>query len=284
MIKISFIVCFFLVQFMWIEDKSCHGFIHPQHLAGCSHIHKLTCFAQGHAQFSNSGAKHQTLNKGSNVPKRRFPKPVQPRKLSDKEEKRRIIAHAHRQMLMEEEEEIKLKTRIDYSSEETRVLRREPQSSMLGRLKVGDCLKGQVHRIVQYGAWINIGILQNGFLHLSEMKREVSNHGNHAFITETTETLKPGQSIQVYVKYVDTSLNKLSLTCYQHITPPNVWIKGPKRVSASVYKEADEVWGQVVKITNYGAYIDIGATQTSFLHFKEFPPRQYVGAAKYIYV
>jgi predicted RNA-binding protein with RPS1 domain len=191
-----------------------------------------------------------------------------PLKLSDKEIKHRVLLEAHRQMLQEEEEEYRFKTRGDSSIQwKPRYL----NPRILSSLSAGDCLDGQICRIVNHGAWVNIGLPQDAFLHKSEMS------SNSGFVDDPTDSVRPGQHLKLYVKYVNAALHKISLSCFEPLKVPTCWIKGAERVKVSAFSEDEVALGQIVRITKYGAYVDIGTEHLAFLHFKEFPPREEVG-------
>ncbi|MBE7085188.1 MAG: RNA-binding transcriptional accessory protein [Clostridiales bacterium] len=71
-------------------------------------------------------------------------------------------------------------------------------------LKAGMELTGTVRNVVDFGAFIDIGVHQDGLVHISEITDK--------YIRHPLEALKVGQVVQVYVKDVDVKKNRIALT------------------------------------------------------------------------
>lgn len=71
-------------------------------------------------------------------------------------------------------------------------------------LKEGMQLKGTVRNIVDFGAFIDIGVHQDGLVHISQMCDK--------FIKHPLEVVKVGDIVEVAVLSVDVTRNKISLT------------------------------------------------------------------------
>ncbi|MBQ7322951.1 MAG: RNA-binding transcriptional accessory protein [Clostridia bacterium] len=71
-------------------------------------------------------------------------------------------------------------------------------------LKVGMELTGTVRNVVDFGAFIDIGVHQDGLVHISEITEK--------YIRHPSEVLKVGQIVQVRVKEVDIKKNRIGLT------------------------------------------------------------------------
>lgn len=71
-------------------------------------------------------------------------------------------------------------------------------------LKEGMKLKGTVRNIVDFGAFIDIGVHQDGLVHISQMSDK--------FIKHPLEVVKVGDIVEVAVLSVDVARNKISLT------------------------------------------------------------------------
>ena len=71
-------------------------------------------------------------------------------------------------------------------------------------LKEGMRLKGTVRNIVDFGAFVDIGVHQDGLVHISQMSKK--------FIKHPLEVVKVGDIVEVAVLSVDVSRNKVSLT------------------------------------------------------------------------
>ena len=71
-------------------------------------------------------------------------------------------------------------------------------------LQVGMKLKGVVRNVIDFGAFIDIGVHQDGLVHISEICDK--------FIKHPSEVLKVGDIVDVRVLAVDTNRNKISLS------------------------------------------------------------------------
>ena len=71
-------------------------------------------------------------------------------------------------------------------------------------LKVGMELTGTVRNVVDFGAFIDIGVHQDGLVHISEITER--------YIKHPSEVLKVGQIVKVWVKDVDVKKNRIGLT------------------------------------------------------------------------
>jgi len=82
------------------------------------------------------------------------------------------------------------------------VLRKDVMS--IEDLKVGMELTGTVRNVVDFGAFIDIGVHQDGLVHISQITEK--------YIRHPSEVLKVGQIVQVWVKEVDVKKNRIGLT------------------------------------------------------------------------
>ncbi len=71
-------------------------------------------------------------------------------------------------------------------------------------LKVGMELTGTVRNVVDFGAFIDIGVHQDGLVHISQI--------TDRYIKHPSEVLKVGQVVKVWVKEVDLKKNRIGLT------------------------------------------------------------------------
>ncbi len=76
--------------------------------------------------------------------------------------------------------------------------------SKIGDLKIGEWYPGLVTNITQFGAFVDIGIKENGLLHVSQI--------SDTFVENAMTALKVGQEIKVQVLEVDFERGRISLT------------------------------------------------------------------------
>ena len=71
-------------------------------------------------------------------------------------------------------------------------------------LKPGMELTGTVRNVIDFGAFIDIGVHQDGLAHISEI--------TDRYIKHPSEVLKVGQIVKVWVKEVDLKKKRIGLT------------------------------------------------------------------------
>jgi uncharacterized protein len=74
----------------------------------------------------------------------------------------------------------------------------------LGDLEVGMVLEGVVTNVAAFGAFVDIGVHQDGLVHVSAMSKN--------FVSDPREVAKPGDVVKVKVLLVDIPRNRISLT------------------------------------------------------------------------
>lgn len=77
--------------------------------------------------------------------------------------------------------------------------------SSLSDLKNGEWYPGVVTNITQFGAFVDIGLKENGLLHVSQISDQ--------FVENALEALKVGQELKVMVIEVDLERKRISLSC-----------------------------------------------------------------------
>jgi uncharacterized protein len=71
-------------------------------------------------------------------------------------------------------------------------------------IKSGMIFKGKVRNIVDFGAFVDIGLKQDGLLHISEMSQ--------MYVSDPFEIVEIGQNIEVKILDVDQNRGRISLT------------------------------------------------------------------------
>lgn len=77
--------------------------------------------------------------------------------------------------------------------------------SDLKDLKIGQWYQGQVTNLTMFGAFVDIGIKENGLLHISEM--------SDRFVENAMDELKVGQEVKVRILGIDMDRRRISLSC-----------------------------------------------------------------------
>ena len=115
------------------------------------------------------------------------------------------------------------------------------QQEVFSSLNEGDIRKGVVKRLVDYGAFIDIGGV-DGLAHISDLSWERVSH--------PSDVLQVGQELDVYVKNVDPETHRISLSVKQ--TQRDPWLD-----RAEKYNEGDIIEGKIVKLAKFGAFMEI---------------------------
>jgi uncharacterized protein len=74
----------------------------------------------------------------------------------------------------------------------------------LGDVQIGMVLEGIVTNVTKFGAFVDIGVHQDGLVHLSEL--------SNRFIKDPSEAVKAGQIVKVKVLSVDTKSKRIGLS------------------------------------------------------------------------
>lgn len=80
-------------------------------------------------------------------------------------------------------------------------------------LVVGQELQGTVHNIVDFGAFVDIGVHEDGLVHISRMvKRNRDKNGRQQALPHPSEVLAVGEIVTVWVVEVDIKRNRIGLS------------------------------------------------------------------------
>jgi uncharacterized protein len=79
-------------------------------------------------------------------------------------------------------------------------------------LKEGMTLEGTVSNVAQFGAFIDLGVHQDGLVHVSQLANK--------FVTDAREVVKTGDIVKVKVLEVDVARKRISLTMKLDAAPP----------------------------------------------------------------
>src|SRR6185369_8574469 len=71
-------------------------------------------------------------------------------------------------------------------------------------LREGMVLEGTVSNVAAFGAFVDLGVHQDGLVHVSQM--------SHKFVNDAREVVKTGQVVKVRVLEVDLARKRISLT------------------------------------------------------------------------
>ena len=124
----------------------------------------------------------------------------------------------------------------------------EPDSILT--LKPRQHLAGKVKNITNFGAFVDIGLAQDGLVHISELAKQK--------VDKVTDVVSEGQEVDVWIKKVDKKRGRISLTMIKPIT----------RRFRDI-KEDDEFEGVVTRLESYGAFVDIDSDREGLVHISQ---------------
>lgn len=111
-------------------------------------------------------------------------------------------------------------------------------------------VRGKVVKIELYGAFVDIGVGQDGLLHISQISTER--------IKNVNDKLSVGDEITVWIRGIDAAQNRIDLTMIQ-----------PSAVDWNEISVGQVLTGKVIRLEKFGAFIDVGAERPGMVHVSE---------------
>ncbi len=126
------------------------------------------------------------------------------------------------------------------------------------KYKVGDKIKGKIKSITPFGLFVDVGEDEDAFVHKDEISwtKKVKN---------LKELFKKGDEIEAIVIEIDPENKKFNLSI-------KACFEDPLKLFAKNHKIGDVISGKVVKVEQFGAFIDVGNELNGFVHVSEISP------------
>jgi small subunit ribosomal protein S1 len=138
---------------------------------------------------------------------------------------------------------------------------RTPLSAIIPGMEVS----GTVISFTDFGAYVDIGTDCDGLLHISQMS-------NTLFVEHPRQVLILGEEVTVTVRSTNPERKKLHLTMLpKEVLEAEAQDNADDRIPLEEIEQDDELWGEIKRVTNYGAYVEVGAEVDGFLHFMDHP-------------
>jgi small subunit ribosomal protein S1 len=126
----------------------------------------------------------------------------------------------------------------------------EAPVTRLKQLKIGNEVAGKVVRINLHGAFVDVGIDVEGFVHISKLKSSP--------INRVEDALKVGQDVKLWVARVDDSNRRLELSMIR-----------PVAMKWNDLSPGMHLKGKVVRLESFGAFVDVGTVRPGLVHVSE---------------
>lgn len=130
-----------------------------------------------------------------------------------------------------------------------------PWHTITEKYSVGSVISGRVRNITDFGAFIEIEEGIDGLVHVSDMSATKR-------IKHPSEVLKKGDRVEAVILSIDTENQKLSLGMKQ--LEPDRWEEFFTR-----HQLGDVIKGKVVRMTNFGAFVQIEEGIEGLCHISE---------------
>lgn len=135
----------------------------------------------------------------------------------------------------------------------------------LSDITPGTQMNGTVISLTPYGAYVDVGTECDGLLHISQLS-------TGTFIEHPRQVLSPGDEIDVTVRSRSPEKKKLHLTMLpKDVLDSEQEDDSEERLPLEDLQIDDELWGQLKRVTAYGAYVEVGAVVDGWLHFMDHP-------------
>lgn len=149
------------------------------------------------------------------------------------------------------------------------------QRTPLTVLIPGMNVTGTVISLTRFGAYVDIGTECDGLLHVSQIT-------NDFFVEHPKQVLTAGDEITVKVRSLDAEKKKLHLTLLPDAVVAREQSRHAEQADRIPLDEIfvdDELWGELRRVTDYGAYVEVGAVVDGWLHFMDHPAFQWSAGA-----
>ena len=129
----------------------------------------------------------------------------------------------------------------------------ERKKELWNKLEVGSIVKGTVRRLADFGAFVDIGGI-DGLVHVTDL--------SWGRVKHPSDVVSVGQEIDVKILNVDPERERVSLSYKQ--TQPRPWT-----VAGEKYPVGSIVEGKVVRITTFGAFVELEPGLDGLVHISQ---------------
>jgi len=130
-----------------------------------------------------------------------------------------------------------------------------PWQTISEKYHEGDRITGKVRNLTDFGAFIEVEEGIDGLVHISDMSWTKR-------LKHPSEMLKKGDDVEAVILKIDSENQRLSLGIKQ--LQPNIWEEFFK-----TYSVGDLVTGRIVRLTDFGAFVEISEGIEGLVHVSE---------------
>src|SRR5688500_11097916 len=138
-----------------------------------------------------------------------------------------------------------------------------PWHELTEKYPIGTTITGKVRNLTEFGAFVEVEEGIDGLIHISDMSWSKR-------LKHPSEVLKKGDTVEAMVLNIDAENQRLSLGLKQLQT--DVWDE-----FFTQHHVGDVVEGKVVRLTNFGAFVELAEGIEGLIHVSEFDDSQHAG-------
>ncbi len=127
------------------------------------------------------------------------------------------------------------------------------KAEVWGRLAEGAVVKGVVRRLTDFGAFVDLGGV-DGLIHVTDL--------SWSHVKHPSEIVAPEQEVEVKILSLDTERERIQLGLKQ--LQPKPWDVAPEKYPAGAV-----VVGKVVRITTFGAFVELEPGIDGLVHISQ---------------
>ena len=135
----------------------------------------------------------------------------------------------------------------------------DPWATIDERYMIGSRVAGKVRNLTDFGAFIELEPGVDGLLHISDMSWTRS-------VGHPSEVLKKGQDLESQILNIDKENKRISLGLKQ--IQPDPWTTVAQR-----YPMGSRVTGKIVRLTDFGAFVELEPGVDGLLHISQMANR-----------
>jgi len=177
-----------------------------------------------------------------------------PRRLREEERRKRLAAMIGQQIGLKVTEVDRSRRRLIFSQRRAlRAWQELQRERVIAALTEGETRRGTVTSITNFGAFVDLGGA-DGLIHVSEL--------SWSRVDNPRQVLKVGDEVDVYVLDVDRQEKRIALSLKK--LQPDPWT-----LVGDHYKVGQLVEGQVTRVVDFGAFVELALGIEGLLHASE---------------